>query len=60
MVEFSSWSGNLGRIGGGVVTVVVHGGEAHSRRCCVLDAVTALSLPPQDAQMQEEIKRVCE
>ena len=65
MVEFiSSWSGNLGRIGGGVVTMVLHGGGAHSRRWCFLDVVTALSLPPQVASLrkraQEEIKRVCE
>ena len=61
MVEFiSSWSGNLGRIGGGVVTMVLHGGGAHSRTWCVLDVVTALSLPPQSERAQEEIKRVCE
>ena len=43
-----------------MVTMVLHGGGAHSRTWCVLDVVTALSLPPQSERAQEEIKRVCE
>ena len=55
-----------GKEGGGVVSLVwsiLHVGGAHSTMCgrwCVLHVVTALSLPPQDAEIQEEIKRVCE
>ena len=59
MVEFiSSWSGNLGRIGGGVVTMVLHGGGAHSRRWCFLDVVIALSYHPRMPPCVNKYKRI--